>query len=101
MSLKYIQSDLTVTLNCISTGLPPTTVTWSKDGVEMSSVKNYTFNQRVTDVNHTVYESVMILDWESVCDMQGLYHCFVKCHDDIGELVKNATDSVNVTGEFT
>ena len=47
-----------------------------------------------------MYENIMIMDGESVCDIQGLYQCFVQCHDDIGELVKNATDSVSVTGEF-
>ena len=100
VSLNYTQTDLTLILNCTTTGLPPTTVTWSKDGVEISSGNDYEFSQRVIDVNNTVYESLMIIDGESVCDMQGLYQCFVQCHDDIGELVNNATDSVNVTGKF-
>ena len=99
MSLSYTQSDFNLTLNCTTTGLPPTTVTWSKDGVEMSSGENYAFIQRVIDVNYTVYQSIMIIDGESVCGIQGLYQCFVQCHDYVGELVKNATDSVSVTGE--
>ena len=101
MSLSYTQSELTLILNCTTTGLPPTTVTWSKDGVEMSSGDNYVFSQRVIDVNNTMYESIVIIDGESVYDIQGLYQCFVQCYDDIGKLVKNATDSVSVTGEFS
>ena len=100
VSLNYTQSELTLTLYCTTTGLPPTTVTWSKDGVDKIRGDNYVFSQRVIDVNNTVYESILILDWESACDIQGLYQCIVQCHDDIGELVKNATDSVSITGEF-
>ena len=100
MSLNCNQSDLTLSLNCTTTGLPPTTVTWSKDGMEMSIVDNYVFSQRVIDVNSTVYESIMIIGGKSVCEIQGLYQCFVRCHDDIGQLAKNATDSVSVTGKF-
>ena len=100
VSLNYTQSNLTLTLNCTTTVLPPTIVTWSKDGVEMSSGDNYVFSQRVVDVNNTVYESIAIIDVESVCDIQGLYQCFVQCHDYTGELVKTAFDSVSVAGEF-
>ena len=104
VSLSYNQSDLTLSLNCTTTGLPPTTVTWSKNGVEMSSGDNYAFSQRVIDVDNTVYENLLIVDGESVCDIheyQGLYQCLVQCHDGVGELMKNATDSVSVTGEFS
>ena len=100
VSLNYAQSDLTLTLNCTTTGLPPTTVTWSKDEVEMSSGDNYVFSQRVINVNNIVYESILTVDWESACDTQGVYQCLVQCHDDIGELVKNAIDSVSVAGDF-
>ena len=67
----------------------------------MSSGDNYVFSQRVIDVDNTVYENMMAVEGESVCDMQGLYQCFVQCHDRIGELVKSAADSVSVTGEFS
>ena len=101
VSLNYTQSAVTLALNCTTTGLPPTTVTWSKDGVEMSSGDNYVFSQRVIDANKTVYESTLIVVCKSVCDIQGLYQCFVQCYDDIGELVKSATDAVSITGEFS
>ena len=101
MSLNYAQSDLTLSLNCTTTGLPPTTVTWSKDGVEMGCEDNYVFTQRVIDVNYSVYESILIVSGESACDIQGLYQCtcFVQCDDDNGQSVKSASDSVSVTGE--
>ena len=99
MSLNYTESVFTLTLNCTSTGLPPTNVTWSKDGMEMSSGDSYIFNQQVIDVDYTVYESMMIIDRESVCDIQGLYQCFVKCHDDLGVLVNSAKNSVSITGK--
>ena len=103
VSLNYAQSELTLILNCTTTGLPPTIVTWSKDGVEMSNGNNYAFSQMVIDVDNTVYENLLIIDSESVCinhEYQGLYQCLVQCHDDIGEMVTNATDFVSVTGDF-
>ena len=100
MSLDYTQSDLTLTLNCTTIGLPPTTVTWSKNGVEMGSGNNYTISQRVIDVDNTIYENILIVAGESVCDIQGSYQCFGQCYHDVGEMVKSAADSVNITGEF-
>ena len=100
VSLNHTQSDLTLTLNCTTTGLPPTTITWSKDGVEMGSGNNYIFSQRIMNVDNAVYENTLIINGESVCDIHGSYQCFVQCYDDIGEMVKNATDSVCITGEF-
>ena len=101
VSLNYTQSNLTLALNCTTTGLPPTTVTWSKNGKDIISGNNYVFSQRVIDVNDIVYESILIIiTGESVCDIHGLYQCFVKCHDDIGGLVNSATDSVSVTGKL-
>ena len=101
MSLNYTQTELTLTLNCATIGLNPTTVTWSKDGVEMSSVDKYIFSQRVIGVDNIVYENVLIINGKSGCDAQGLYVRFVQCYDDIGEMVKSDADSVSVTGEFT
>ena len=101
VSLDYTQSDMILSLNCTTTGLPPTTVTYSKDGVEMISGDNHVFSQRAIDVDTIVYESILIIYGQSACDTQGLYQCIVQCHDDIGELVKNATDSLSVTGEFS
>ena len=97
VSLSYMQGDLSLYLNCTSTGLPPTTVTWSKDGVEMSSEDSYTFSQRVIDVNSTVYESMVIINGESVCDVQGLFQCSVQCRDDVGNVLISANDSLSVT----
>ena len=97
--LSYTQNGLTLNLNCTSTGLPPTTITWSKDEVEMSSGGSHAISQRAIDVENTVFESVLIISVVSVCDMQGLYHCSVQCHDDTGDIVDSANDSVNVSGE--
>ena len=96
--LSYTQSNFTLTLNCTSTGLPPTTVTWSKDGVEISNGGNHTFSQRVIDVNNTVYESTMVIVVDPENDMLGLYRCSVQCYDDIGSQISNASVAVNVTG---
>ena len=101
MSLNYTETELTLTLNCTSFGLPPTTVTWIKDGVKMSSVDKYIFSQRVVSVDNIVYENVLIINGKSGCDVQGSYVCSVQCSDDIGEMVKSAADSVSVTGKFT
>ena len=66
----------------------------------MSSGDNHTFSQRVIDVDSTVYESVVIINEESVYDVQGLYQCSVVCQDDIGAEVDSASDSTNVTGDW-
>ena len=101
VSLSYIQSDFTLTLNCTSTGLPPTTVTWSKDGVEMSSGDKHTFSQRVICVDNTVYENIMVVTGGLEHDIQGFYQCSVQCHDDVGEVVKSAIAFANITSKST
>ena len=90
MSLSYTQSNLTLSLNCTSTGLPPTNVTWSKDGVEISN-GSYTFGQRVIDLNSTVYENTMVIVGDSEGDMVGFYQCIVQCYDDIGLLINSTS----------
>ena len=100
VSLSHFQSDSTVYFTCTSTGLPPITVTWSKDGVEMSSEDKFTLSQRVMDVDNIVYESILIIKGESVCDVQGLYQCSVQCFNYLGALVNSSKGSVNVTGEL-
>ena len=61
VSLSYTQSDFALILICTSTGLPPTTVTWSKDGEDVCSVvMDCVFSQRVIDVNNTVYENTIL-----------------------------------------
>ena len=98
-TLSYTRSEFTISLYCTSTGLPPTTVTWRKDGVEMSSGDSYSFSQRVIDVDNTVYENMVIVNRKSAYDMQGLYQCSVQCLDDLGDIVNSANDSLHVTGE--
>ena len=67
----------------------------------MSNGNKFTFNQRVMDVDNIVYESMLIINGESVCDVRGLYQCSVQCLDDLGALVNNANSSVNDTGEYS
>ena len=96
----YTQSDSTLNLNCTSTGLPPTTVTWSKNGVKISSGDNHTFSQRVIDVEETVYENTMVIAVESENDTLGIYRCTIQCYDDAGVLISNDSVTVNVTGKW-
>ena len=98
MSLNYTQSDGTLSLKCISTGLPPTTVTWTKNGVEMASGNSYTFSQMVIDVNNSIYENTLAIAVGSECEKLDLYQCIVQCYDDVGSLISNASVMANVTG---
>ena len=101
VSLNYTQNGLTLSLNCTSTGLPPTNVTWSKDGLEMSSGDKYMFSQRVIDVNNTVYENIIVISGGTEDDIPGLYQCCVQCYDNSGKMVNSAVDFTNITGKFT
>ena len=64
----------------------------------MNSGNNYSITQWVIDVDNTVYENMVIVNGESVCDMQGLYQCSVQCHDDTGGILVSTTDSLSITG---
>ena len=100
VSLSYTQNGLTFSLNCSSTGLPPTNVTWSKDGIEMSSGGNYMFSQRVIDVNNTVYENIIVINGGTGNNISGLYQCCVQCYDDLGIMKASAVDFTIITGKF-
>lgn len=102
VSVSYNQSDFTLTLNCTSTGLPPTNVTWSKDGVEISSGDSYTFSQRVIDMDNTVYENLLFVNNYLTSDViQGLYQCVVQCYDDYNSLVNSASETLSVIGKMS
>ena len=62
------------TLTCNSTGGPPTTVTWLKDGVPVD-LSLYEQSQRLVDAVEATYQSVLFN--ENVTNFVGTFTCEV------------------------
>ena len=73
---QNISSSFT-TLTCTSTGSPPTTVTWTKDGVTLPANETiYSFTQTLVDRVASTYNNTLALD-ASFVDIIGNYTCSV------------------------
>ena len=64
----------TTTLTCTSTGGPPTTVTWRKNGVLVND-SLYHQSQRVVNTESATYENVLFND--DVANFVGMFTCEV------------------------
>ena len=60
------------TLTCISTGGPPTTVTWRKNGVPVD-LSLYEQSQRLVDAVEATYQSVLFND--NITNFVGTFTC--------------------------
>ena len=73
---RSISSSFT-TLTCTSTGSPPTTVTWTKDGVTLPANETiYSFTQTLVDRATSTYNNTLTID-ASFVDVIGNYSCSV------------------------
>ena len=78
-SLTY--DDAALTLTCVSTGSPATTVTWEKDGVPLSiDGPIYQLTQTVTDRATSTYSNVLTVSEAAPTSVAGTYTCNVSNH---------------------
>ena len=91
-SLTY--DDQSRTLTCTSTGGPPVSVTWRKDGVVITLGATYQQAKSLVDSVTSTYETVLTID-PSVDqrNIAGIYNCTVE--NDRGE----SSETVVVPGE--
>ena len=72
MSVLYDRDNTTLT--CTSTGGPPTTVTWRKNGVLVNE-SLYERSQRLVNAESATYENVLFND--NVANFVGTFTCEV------------------------
>ena len=84
--------DQSRTLVCTSTGGPPTTVTWRRDGVVITLNTTYQQTKRVVNSVNGTYQTALTID-PSVGQIVGTYNCTVE--NDRGE----SSESVVAPGE--
>lgn len=83
---------VTFTLNCTSTGVPPGTVTWMKNGSSLSG--DYNITSQVPKVGSTtIYDSVLALPHSG--DAAGNYTCEIE-----NALFKFSRLSITLQGTF-
>ena len=61
LPLEPITDPPTFTLTCVTTGGPPTNVTWTRDNTEIDyqSNSNFTFSQTVTNFTNSTYNNTL------------------------------------------
>ena len=61
LPLEPITDPPTFTLNCVTTGGPPTNVTWRRDNTEIDyqSNSNFTFSRTVTNFTNSTYNNTL------------------------------------------
>ena len=77
------------TLNCTSTGGPPTSVTWRKNGVPVN-VSLYQQSQSVVDTETATYENVLFND--DISNFVGTFTC------EVGNVRGTVQDTVELNG---
>ena len=70
------QKNSYFSLNCTSTGSPPTFVTWLKDGAEMDP-SNYLSTQNLVDSLQSTYSNSLVVFGEPG-DILGIYTCAIR-----------------------
>ena len=93
MNLTYHEENLTVT--CVSTGSPATTVSWMKDEMPIDDSTHYTHTQTVTDRASSTYSNVLTVSEGAPGGVAGTYTCNVS--NELG----SDSDEVVAVGEFT
>lgn len=77
--LEYgLSNEGLYTITCTTFGTPPTSVTWTKNGVVISTNNSmYQFTQVLVDRNDTIYENLLTIK-EMFEDAIGDYSCTAK-----------------------
>ena len=65
------------TLTCTSTGGPATTVTWMRDGTQLSDNAQHDFSQVVTDAESATYDNKLTVTGRNTGRNTGQYRCAV------------------------
>ena len=88
------------TLTCTSTGGPPTTVKWKKDGVSVNT-SHYQQSKKLVDAESATYRNTLFGD--NACDFVGTFTCEVSnSRGSVQETVQlNGKMIVNVTYVYT
>ena len=87
-------NDQSMTLTCISTGGPPTTVTWMKDGDVITLSATHQQTKRLVDPVNGTYQTLLTIDPSvDLRNIVGAYNCTVE--NDRGE----SSETVIVPGE--
>ena len=68
--------DVVFTLNCTSTGSPPTNVTWIKDGEVITDGNSYEVIQTLRDGVTTTYDNVLKVHLH-LSEIIGTYTCMI------------------------
>ena len=76
------------TLTCTSTGGPPTSVTWRKNGVPVNN-SLYQQSQRVVDTETATYENIL---FNVISKFVGTFSC------EVGNVRGTAEDTVELNG---
>ena len=84
--------DSNVQLYCNSSGLPATTVQWSKDGSSLSGLSS---SQVITDAANAVYFNELVV---GAADSTGSFTCMVTAQNGISGAMATVSATVS-TGE--
>ena len=88
MSVQFDRNSTTLT--CTSTGGPPTTVTWRKNG-ELVDDSLYEQSQRLLDAESATYESILFND--DIANFVGVFTC------EVSNVRRSAEDTVELNGK--
>ena len=72
VSMEFDIGPISTILNCVTSGLPPTTAVWNKDGVMLS--QNSTL-QKLTNAPSTSYSNILIVNMSGRESLHGVYGC--------------------------
>lgn len=72
--MRRVNPEFPVTLNCATTGLPPTLALWYKSNITLSSNPTYQMSQVVKNRMSSDYDNLLSINKEEEA-AEGLYEC--------------------------
>ena len=72
-------SDSPITLNCPTTGLPPSLVTWQKNGIDLAPLvsggsSSYDISTEIRDRRNTTFDHFLYI-YQTPQQAEGIYRC--------------------------
>ena len=87
-------SELPITLNCPTTGLPPTTVEWSRDGEKLVNSGAYRITMVLRDRENSTFDNFLQIN-QTHREAEALYHCLVE--NALDGPIQNRTKGAKIT----
>ena len=89
-----------IVINCGTTGLPPTRVVWTKEGMQLVNNQTYQLSQFLRDRTTSAYSNLLTIN-QTLQQSRGLYRCAVDSEQTGTNQSRSGPNITTGKGEFS